>query len=72
MVNNWLFPSSLERGIRLVKMSAQKAAQGAPRAEMVAVHEAMRQMGLHLGASLGVVRVGVLGLRVRPRVCAAD
>ena len=38
VVNNWLFPSSLERGIRLVKVSAQKAAQGAPRAEMVAVH----------------------------------
>ena len=41
VVNNWLFPSSLERGIRLVKVSAQKAAQGAPRAEMVAVHQAM-------------------------------
>ena len=34
-------------------MSAQKAAQGAPRAEMVAVHQAMMQMGLHLGPSWG-------------------
>ena len=28
-------------------MSAQKAAQGAPRAETVAVHRAIMQMGLH-------------------------
>ena len=47
MVNIWLFASSLERAIKVVKMSAQKAAQGAPRAEMVAVHRAMMQMGLH-------------------------
>ena len=41
-------------------MSAQKAAQGAPRAEMVAVHRAMMQMGLHLGGLLGA-SWGLLG-----------
>ena len=49
MVNIWLFASSLERAIKVVKMSAQKAAQGAPRAETVAVHRAIMQMGLHWG-----------------------
>ena len=37
----------LSGAYKVVKMSAQKAAQGAPRAEMVAVHQAMMQMGLH-------------------------
>ena len=53
MVNIRLLASSLERAIKVVKVSAQKAAQGAPRAETVAVHRAIMQMGLHSWGSFG-------------------
>ena len=41
MVNIRLYASSLERAIKVVKVSAQKAAQGAPRARTVAAHQAI-------------------------------
>ena len=73
MVNIRLLASSLERAIKVVKVSAQKAAQGAPRAETVAVHRAIMQMGLHswgllgglLGASWGLFGAS-WGLRCKP------
>ena len=37
----------LSGAYKVVKVSAQKAAQGAPRAKTVAVHRAIVQMGLH-------------------------
>ena len=47
----------LSGAYQVVKMSAQKAAQGAPRAETVAVHRAIMRMGLHLGPSWGPLGV---------------